>query len=51
MSKALKTVQKRIQKGNKTDTRAKKLGLIPGVDSPYQWLPVGDTQGTNKESF
>ena len=57
MSKALKTIQKQFSKkeggfmGQKTDKRAKKVGLIPGVDSPYQWKAVGDVSGTTKESF
>lgn len=62
MTTPLKTVQKQIQKGmkkskeggitgQKIDARAKKIGVMPGVDSPYQWIPVGDTEGTRKESF
>ena len=59
MTNDLKKVHKKLNKelkeggivGQKTDKRAKKLGLIPGVDSPYQWVPVGQVTGTNKEAF
>ena len=52
-NKTQKEVHKIISKGLKkeggilgqwTDKRAKKVGLIPGVDSPYQWVPVGEKQ-------
>lgn len=54
VNKSQQDIHKRIEKGLKEmgkEKRTKKLGLIPGVDSPYQWVPVGDTHGTTKEAF
>ena len=45
------TKKKKKELGQKTDKRAKKLGLIPGVDSSYQWVPVGEVEGTSREAF